>query len=321
MKVKKLIPFAKKSFFFIIGFLVVVFVLEFIVNTIVKTIDVGEYGVLNKINEGKINAEILVSGTSRALKAINPKIIEENTGMSCYNIASDGSDLGVQFPKLKWYLEKNKKPKILIQDISQFGGGISHTVYEPFKYLPYLSNDSLFYGLLKIDHEFWNQKYIFPSNLIFYNFDFYAKVAQELLNDFKNKDPFIDGFLPDNSKWAVDFKKYKKEHPNGINCKASTNYKKYLRNLVNFCEKQKIILILIVLPNYYGLRKIMKNEDEVFNFYQSLTNNYEVYYINFFESEISKKKDNFYNFTHLNANGAIKFSKILSERIKSLIKY
>ncbi len=80
--------------------------MQLTINYSTKIITVGEYGVLNKINEGKINAKILISGSSRALKGINPKIIEKGTNASCYNIASDGSDLGVQFSKLKWYLSQ-----------------------------------------------------------------------------------------------------------------------------------------------------------------------------------------------------------------------
>ena len=39
----------KKVFYFIIGFLTVVYFLEVLINFAVKKINVGEYGVLNKI--------------------------------------------------------------------------------------------------------------------------------------------------------------------------------------------------------------------------------------------------------------------------------
>jgi hypothetical protein len=319
MNLKHLLFFARKSFLFIIGFFVLAYLLELLIIFSVKGITIGEYGVLNKINEGKINAEILISGTSRALKAINPELISEKTGMSCFNIASDGSDLGVQLPKLKWYLNKNKKPKILIQDISQFGGEISSIIYEPFKYLPYVSDDSLYKGLLKIDEEYWIHKYISPTNLLYYNFDFYAKLFQELTNTFRNKDNFINGFLPDNSKWSSNFELYKKKNPDGINCSVSVEYENYLHELKDYCENQKIILVLTVLPNYYLLNEITKNATDVFKFYSKLENIPHTYYLNYVDLYVAHDERNFYNFTHLNLDGANKFSIKLASDLTTLL--
>ncbi len=307
--------FIKKGFGFITGFLIIIYLLELTINFSIKKINVGEYGTLNKINDGKINAEILISGTSRALKGINPKIITEKTGLSCYNIASDGADLGVQLPKLKWYMKKNRKPKILIQDISQFGGEISNTIYEPFKYLPYLSDDSLYKGLLKINPKLWMHKYIFPTNLIYYNFEFYIKLLQELFDTANEKDKFINGFLPDDSKWSSNFELWKKQNPRGIYCSTSSEYSEYLHELIEYCDNQGIVLILLILPNYYRLNEFTENSAEVLNFYLKLEKFGKVYYLNLVGSEIAYSEENFYNFTHLNVSGANKTSNILAEYI------
>jgi hypothetical protein len=312
MNNKSILFFIRKGLFFLVGFLIIVYIIDIGIKFTVKQIEVGEYGILNKINDGKINAEILISGSSRALKAINPQVITKETGLSCYNIASDGSDLGVQLPKLKWYLNHNKKPRILIQDVSQFGGEISNTIYEPFKYIPYISNDSLYYGLLKIDKDFWIHKYIFASNLLYYNFDFYARLIQDLIQNIDKKDKFINGFLPDNSKWAGNFELYKKQNPKGINCFISEEYSSYLKEMVNFCKNKKIVLVLVVLPNYFRLQEVTKNTDYVFNFYSQLEQVPFIYYLNYVSNDIASDDKNFYNFTHLNFDGANKFSKILA---------
>ena len=132
----------------------------------------------------------------------------------------------------------------MIQDISQYFGGLSNSIYEPYKYLPYLSNDSLYYGLLKIDETFWIHKYFKTSNIIFYNFDFYSKLLTELRNTFSQKEELKDGFLPDNSVWSSDFEKFKNENPNGIESSIDENYKVYLRDLKDYCEQNNIVLIL-----------------------------------------------------------------------------
>lgn len=320
MKVKVLFPFVKKSLLFILFFLTVVFCLELVINFAVKKVSVGEYGLLNKIDNGNINADIIISGTSRALKAINPKIIEKDLGLSCYNLASDGSDLGVQFPKFKWYLTKNTKPKILIQDVSQFGGSISPKVYQPYKYLPYLSNDELFQGLMKINSDLWFNKYFFPINLIYYNFDFYVELLKELIKSISGHDKYINGFLPDESKWSVDFEKYKKANPSGISCSMSKSYKYYLQELSKFCKNQHIILILVALPNYYRLSELTINQKGVQKYYKNLGKHSNVIFLDFSNSQISKNNKNFYNFSHLNIIGANKLTNLLSMQIKRNLK-
>ena len=314
-----MISFAYKSIVFIIGFLIITFLLETTINFAIKKIKVGEYGVLNKINSGLINSDILILGSSRALKAINPEIIEKHTGLSCYNIAADGADLGVQLPKLKWYLNKNKKPKILIQDIAQFGDVISNRIYEPFKYLPYLNDDSLYYGLLRVDSDFWLHKYFFPSNLIYYNFDFYSKLFQELYFTLKDKDIYVNGFLPDNSKWSANFELLIKENPDGFSAFISEEYASYLNELKQVCKKNNIILLLTVLPVYQKIQDVTKNKEAAINFYLGMEETPKVYYLDFLDSDFTVDENNFYNFTHVNLNGANKFSELLSNKIKTIL--
>jgi len=309
------IPFLKKGTGFTLGFLIVVYILQNLLFVLIHQITIGDFGVLNKIESGQINAEILISGSSRAYKGINPLVIEKKTNYKCYNIATDGVDLGVQLPKIKWYLNNNKKPKILIQDISQFGGGISKKIYEPYKYLPYLSDDSLYSGLLKIKHDLWKNKYIFPVNLTVFNFDFYVKLLQELSYTVKGKENLQNGHFSDNSKWATSLDVLKRKYPNGMGVSVSDKYSKYLKELVELCIREKIKLVLVTLPNYFELQKIAQNNDVVIDFYKSLEKKSKVYYLNFSEIEESKDTQYFYNFTHLNNNGANLFSNILADSI------
>ena len=50
----------------------------------------GEFGVWNKIIEGKIDADILIAGSSRARSHYDPRIIQEKTGRSAFNIGLNG---------------------------------------------------------------------------------------------------------------------------------------------------------------------------------------------------------------------------------------
>lgn len=307
-----------KGIFFVIGFLVIVFILQSVVLFSIKRIDVGEFGVLNKIDQGGINADIIVSGSSRAYKGINPEVIDSVTGMNCFNLATNGTDLGVQLPKLKWYLNHNSKPRIIIQDLSQFGEEISSTIFEPYKYLAYLKDDSLYQGLKRVDKRFWMHKYFFPSNLKYYNFDFYYKLTKELRNSSKGREPLIKGFSPDNSAWRGDLDLLRTKYPEGLPAHLPEDYKSYISELIQLCKTLDIILIIAVLPNYPEISEVISVIDDVGGHYASLQNGEDLLYFDYTESDLSKDKTNFYNHTHLNLLGAGKLSRQLG---RDLLEY
>jgi len=316
---KSYIVLIKKGTFFIIGFFLVVFLLQTAILFAIRSITVGDFGVLNRINKGQINAEVLISGSSRALKAVNPQVITERTGLSCYSISSDGSDLGVQIPKLKWYLNRNQKPKYLIQDLSQFGGGISGIIYEPYKYLAYFKDDSLYSGLLKIDRKIWQHKYIYPTNLIYFNFDFYIKLMQELYHSVKKTDFLINGFYPDNSAWSGNMELFKEEYPNGLSSALTDEYREYMLELIRICMAHNITLIITVLPNFISPNDVNSNGVNVIDYYQSFEDENKVFLFDYSDGPVSKDQSNFYNFTHLNMTGAMKLSEYLANDLLELL--
>ncbi|PID60696.1 MAG: hypothetical protein CR986_03615 [Ignavibacteriae bacterium] len=295
------------------------FVYDQTIKWLVREINVEDYGVLNKINEGKINADIIVCGTSRSLKAVNPEIIEQKMGLTCFNISSDGSDLGVQIPKLKWYLTNNKVPKIIIQDLSFFGGSISKIIFKPFKYLPYLDNESLYHGLLSIDQNLWKNKYFFPANLLYYNFDFGVDLVTGLLKSFLGKEIYIKGFFPDNSKWTINVDEYLSKNQE-FKCRITSEFKKYLNELINICIKNDIKLVLVSLPIFYKITENAIGEKEIAQYYHSLEkNNQNIFFFDYNSSSICRDTTNFYNFSHMNLCGAKKLSTLLARDLLTTV--
>jgi len=308
-----------KALFFIAGFLVLVFLLQSLILLTVRRINVGEFGVLNNIDSGGINAEIIISGSSRAYNGIHPGVIESVTGMSCYNIATNGTDLGVQLPKLKWYLNHNQKPRVIIQDLSQFGEDISSTIFEPYKYLAFLEDDSLYNGLKRVNKRFWMHKYFYPSNLKYYNLDFYYKLAKEIKNSRKNHDFLINGFSPASSEWRGNLDLLHTKYPDGLPAHLPDEYKRYITELIQFCRSNEIILIIAILPNFVEISEIITVIDDVNAHYATLSDEEDVFYLNYTDSIISQERINFFNHTHLNLSGAEKLSERLGQDLLKFV--
>jgi hypothetical protein len=118
-------------------FVIGVYVLNSFLIQGIKKVEAYEYGFWNKILGGEINAEIIVSGSSRALVQFDCRIISQATGKSCFNMGLDGSQMNFQLPLVQSYFLYNQGPKIFIQvvGIDDLSTG---EIYEPYQYLPYL---------------------------------------------------------------------------------------------------------------------------------------------------------------------------------------
>ena len=83
-------------------------------------IETSGFGVFNRIMSGRVNAGILISGSSRALTHYESKVIEEMTKCSTLNIGRNGSQTDMQLAFLKTYLKNNSKPKLILHNLDLY---------------------------------------------------------------------------------------------------------------------------------------------------------------------------------------------------------
>ena len=126
-----------------------------------RRIKTSEFGIWNSIVGGTINAEILITGSSRALTHYDVRILQERLGRSAYNIGLNGSQTDMQVARLKTYLEHNRKPRLLIHNLDLFSFQTTHGgVYYPGQYMPYLREPELYEVLSRISGNTWKSRYI-----------------------------------------------------------------------------------------------------------------------------------------------------------------
>src|SRR5215204_5648435 len=66
-----------------------------------RRIKTSHFGVFNKIVSGDINAEVLITGSSRALAHYDARIVQRSTGYTTFNIGVNGSQTDMQLAVLK----------------------------------------------------------------------------------------------------------------------------------------------------------------------------------------------------------------------------
>jgi hypothetical protein len=307
----------------LICFLGVTIALAFAVNAMItsglRKIETSQYGVSNLIMNGKVNSQVIVAGSSRALSHYDPRIIEEETKLSAFNIGRNGSQTDMQIAVLKAYLEHNRKPEIIIHNLDAFSFETTHELYAPAQYVPYLYDTQLYAPLRQISRDTWKSRYV----------PLYGYVADDMslswisgLGGFfgwSPKQDFFLGFNPRPKKWTDEFQRFKTENPAGVSWPVEPKGLQLIEDLIHLCQERGIKLIFVYSPEYSEMQKLTKNRAEIFDHFRQLSTRYQVPLWDYSDWKHATNTAYFTNSQHLNAEGAAAFSQDLSNRLESYL--
>jgi len=306
----------------IVCFFCLIVVLALVLDTVIysglRRIKTSGFGVSNKIVEGKINADIVISGSSRALTHYDPRIIQDRTGRTAFNIGLNGSQTDMQLARLKTYLRHNTKPSLLIFNLDLFSFQTTHGgVYDPGQYVPYLQEPAIYAALTRINPDVWKARFL----------PLYGYAVEDLrftwllgMMGFFGWSPVEDhflGFKPRHLSWTDDFERFKEMNPDGVRFEIEPDGVREMEELLRLCREQGIAVLLVYSPEYTEMQALTANRAQVFARFEELSERFGVPLWDYSASPISSLKENFYNSQHLNAGGASAFSMDLAARIAS----
>ncbi len=90
----------------------------------------------------KINAEILIIGSSRANNNYSPEVIMNQTGHTCYNLGMSGTNIVFHETILDLVLMNPNKPKLIVYNIDDYVSlyDIKNVVYRKDFLFPYVDH-------------------------------------------------------------------------------------------------------------------------------------------------------------------------------------
>lgn len=303
--------------FFII-FIALAFAMNAVITTGLRSIKTSNFGAENDMMQGRVNAQVIITGSSRASSHYDPRIIQVVTGRTAYNLGRNGTQTDIQVVTLKAYLEHNKKPEVVIHNLDAFSFVTTKQIYDPALYLPYLS-DPAFYGPLKrINPDMWKSRYL----------PLYGYVAEDMnfswilgVKGFFGRSPhqdLYDGFDPRTKRWTDEFQNYKASNPHGVNFPVEPQGIKDVEDLIQLCRQNNIQLILVYSPEYSEMQAMTNNRAEIFAKFHELASRYNVPLLDYSNWAYSADKDMFQNSQHLNDQGAAVFSNDLAQQLKQM---
>ncbi len=282
-----------------------------------KTHAYREYSVWNDILSDNINTDGLILGSSRAWRHINPKVMQDSLGFSFYNLGMDGQHFPMQHWRYARFIQKNKKPGVLIYSLDYFMLQDNKGLFNKDQFLPYMLHNKEMESFLV--HYSGFDKLDFRIPLVRYIGSYKALLHATKITLFPKQrgGGRVNGFYAENKKWNKDFelakasmKKYRAE----VDLQVVNQFNSFIKKSIS--EKNKIVLVYS--PEYYEGQLFVENRDEIMASFKNIAEQNHIPFLDYSSDSISYQKALFYNTTHLNKAGADIFSKKLASDLKRL---
>ncbi|WP_439185731.1 DUF1574 family protein [Carboxylicivirga taeanensis] len=311
--------FLIKCLFYTVIFIGLLSILTTAVDCGLKIVNDNLFGDWNRLLGDQIKDDIIVVGNSRAKVHFDPILIEKLTGLSCYNLGKDATDLFQQQTVINSIVESQIHPKyvVLSTDINSLPK--KSEIFEKQAYLPYLNNSFISNVLEEVD-----QQVVYERTLPFIKYRGYPEIILKgLLRHFKKDNEYsrTKGFEPQNRIWNNDFSKFQKMMGNEKIVLSEDEVNegfKILQHIIDVCKSKGIGVIIVQPPRYCELYEYFPQKEKIDIQIQNLSITNDIFYLDYSHSNISLDKSFFYNASHLNARGAQIFTTKLCNDLNKL---
>lgn len=277
------------------------------------------YRVTNLMVEGRINAQIVITGSSRAASHFDPRVIQRITGSTAFNLGRNGSQTDMQLAVLKTYLEHNRPPEIVVHNLDAFTFQTTREVYSPAQYIPYLNENELYQPLRKINRNMWKSRYIPLYGYVAEDMSFAWLQGLRAFLPWPQRENLYDGYDPRESKWTDEFARFKASQREPVRWEIEPAGIRLTEELVRVCRDRNIRLIFVYSPEYSEMQALTGNRREIFGLFHKIAAGKQVPFWDYSNWRYASNTEYFTNSQHLNATGAEVFSEDVALKLKEYV--
>ena len=252
-----------------------------------------------------VDSECLIFGCSRAVQHYDPAVIEKKTGLTTYNLGSDGQSIIYHKLVLENILSRYK-PKLIVLELHEVKdfvvGPTANQAIERLSYLfPYLNR----YPNLK--EALWKRTKYEKFKLISQTYRYNSMILRIIEGNigFFDYDETKNGFKPNNFHLQEPLKK-KNLEPGTIYDEENV---KYFYNFVDLCRKNDIPLYVVIAPKYIIC-------DNCSSLTHEICNKAKVELHDFSSEEFFLSNVNYFgDVSHLNIEGSRLYSEFIGSKL------
>ena len=278
-----------------------------------------EFAVWNDIYNSKINADVLIMGSSKARMMVSPFALHGALNLSCYNIGMDSWQFSMQYARFRVYLQHNRKPSYIIQviDIPFFSDRAD--LYDAVQFIPYL-HDTI---ISNITDRYTGRFTTAEKYIPFFKYNQHLSVIREGLTRYFYPFQLYKGnplgYHPYDLNWDSTFDHFKHDNPNGIRIGITKRVLDEYDTYLKYCKANNIKVIMLYTPVYYEEPAYINNAAEIKDLFTTLSRKYDMPIIDNSNDTLSLHKKYFFNSQHMNETGTNIYSRTLADEVKKLV--
>ncbi len=310
----------KAIFLLLLPFVVGGFFFQSFFDNKLKKSNLSNYKEWNDIFNSKINADLIVLGSSRASQHISPYILDSVLLLNTYNLGIDGFDFLMQYYRFKLYMKYNKSPRYIIQNIDRFTLFKRDQLIMLEQFIPYLNNDIIKEAVSKYDG-FDKRDFYLPFLKYSHSPETRDMIFRSVFKDPSQNPTKYKGFKSENKKWDSTFLiMLSQNSQHGYRAEINKESQEKFEQYLDFCRNEHIQIIFVNPPEYYKAKKLLINRDSINLIFKNYAAVYNIPLLDYTSDSICLDTMNFYNSTHLNTYGTNKFNLKLASDLKGIIK-
>lgn len=312
--------FLKRLLVFLLLFGAVAVSLDMVLKEGLRRRSTGTFGVWNRVVQGRMDAEVLLLGSSRALMHFDAEAIGRRTGLRCYTIGMDGNQIGHQLPWLITHLKHNPAPRLLVQNVDLISLAPDTDVFFPSQYPPYLNEDAVYEDLLRTDATWWKDRWIPLYSFARFGYG-YAGIAVKGLLGLEDtlRDPLTLGFQRQDLPWDGTFDRFKAAHPQGVRRANTAEARLTLATLIRTAQHAGSRVVLVYTPELAEMQRLTHDREGLIDTIRGIADEAGVPFWDFSGADICQDRRWFYNSQHLNGAGVDRFTPMLADSIAAFL--
>jgi len=274
----------------------------------------------NDLYAGRIQADMLFMGSSRAWVHFSPQIFDSAYHLNSYNLGLDGTTVDMQLERFHIYLRHNRKPRYIIQEVGLHTAILRQKELPQYaQLLPYLS-DTAIWRIYKKQYENASlaERY-FPL----FKYNNQLPLIKEGILSFLGRGTAATkykGYRGQLLSWDSSFSNFVRDNPRGYALSIDSTAIDIFKDYLKWCKEQDVKIILVYAPSYYEAGRYITNLSDIKNLISDIAAEYDVPYLDYTENYLDSNKRYFYNSQHLNKEGAEIFSRMVVRDIAPYIK-
>jgi hypothetical protein len=270
--------------------------------------------------------DVIFLGSSRVLNDIDPRIIDSVLGTRSYNLGAEQ----VTIPEMRMLfnvcLECGKRPRVLVVNLDPATFQVDVPVYDFTDILYYSARDTVVYNSMAEIQDVYACRWKYPfyrlQQLTSINDGFKVQALLKSKEAFRKEVHAADQLSPGityANGYIADYNQYEESYVHPFDVEFQEKGLDLLQDIIDTCRRRRIRVVFVTAPMYFVYREKFLNSSAVLSRVSELARRDSIPYLNLIDdSLLTRHKEDFFNFVHLNAHGAELYSLEVAELLKGM---